>query len=393
MARILYDRLNEIKTKHLSPQSVTGDKIASDAIEEKHIKDGVVTRRKIADGVVGTDELVDGSVTTVKIASKAVTNDKLQSASVTNEKIADGSITSGKIVAGAITTEKIANGAITRDKVADQSVRTEYLVDGAITNVKIAANTITASKIAANAVGSSEIAPNAVGYSEIASQSLEPRSIKTISGAPATEGQIPVADLSQGNQWWFKWVTPGAEARPLTPPVTTDEIGDGQVTGPKIASSAVGSSQLAVDSVITEKIQDGAVTPEKLSFVPGGGGDTLTMLPVPATALDQGGIIATTQPASVDLSSIIPVGTKGVIVSIACINQGYTDGGMMAYIFRQLGAEYALQVMAPPVNAPGISNGASVLMPVAADRTLLWQAYVNGNSSTELVIYILGYIM
>ena len=65
----------------------------------------------------------------------------------------------------------------------------------------------------------------------------------------------------------------------------------------------------------------------------------------------------------------------------------------MAYIFRQLGAEYALQVMAPPVNAPGISNGASVLMPVAADRTLLWQAYVNGNSSTELVIYILGYIM
>ncbi|HLD36514.1 MAG TPA: hypothetical protein VJC37_07310, partial [Planctomycetota bacterium] len=119
----------------------------------------------------------------------------------------------------------------------------------------------------------------------------------------------------------------------------------------------------------------------------------LTMLPVPATALDQGGITGTTQPASVDLSAIIPVGTKGVIVSIACINQSYTDGGMMAYIFRQLGAEYALQVMAPAVNAPGISNGGSVLMPVAADRTLLWQAYVSGNNSTELVIYILGYIV
>ena len=382
MARILYDRLNEIKTKHLSPQSVTSDKIAADAIEEKHIKDGVVTRRKIADGVVGTDELVDGSVTTVKIASKAVTNDKLQSASVTNEKIADGAITSGKIVAGAITTEKIANGAITRDKVADQSVRTEDLVDGAVTNAKIASNTITASKIAANAVGASEIAPNAVGYSEIASQSLEPRSIKTVSGLPPTPGQVPAYDESQGNLWWFKWVTPGAAARPLTPPITTDEI----------AAGAVGASQLAVDSVTTEKILNGAVTAEKLA--PGvGGGDTLTMLPVPATALDLGGITATTQPAQVDLSAIIPLNTKGVIVSIACINQSWTDGGMMAYIFRQLGAEYALQVMAPPVNAPGISNGGSVLMPVAADRTLLWQAYVGGTNSTELVIYILGYVI
>ncbi|HLD35193.1 MAG TPA: hypothetical protein VJC37_00565, partial [Planctomycetota bacterium] len=175
---------------------------------------------------------------------------------------------------------------------------------------------------------------------------------------------------------------PGAAARPLTPPITTDEI----------AAGAVGASQLAVDSVTTEKILNGAVTAEKLA--PGvGGGDTLTMLPVPATALDLGGITATTQPAQVDLSAIIPLNTKGVIVSIACINQSWTDGGMMAYIFRQLGAEYALQVMAPPVNAPGISNGGSVLMPVAADRTLLWQAYVGGTNSTELVIYILGYVI
>jgi len=38
-------------------------------------------------------------------------------------------------------------------------------------------------------------------------------------------------------------------------------------------------------------------------------------------------------------------------------------------------------------------NGGSVLMPVAANRTLTWIAYVAGNNSTELVIYILGYIM
>ncbi|MEW6025719.1 MAG: hypothetical protein AB1599_00285 [Planctomycetota bacterium] len=199
MARTLYDRLNEIKTKHLSPQSATGEKIANDAIEEKHIKDGVVTRRKIADGVVGTDELVDGSVSAVKIASKAVTNDKLQSASVTNEKIADGSITSGKIVAGAITTEKIANGAITREKVADQSVRTEDLVDGAVTNAKLANNAVTASKIAANAIGSSEIQSGAVGSSELAVGSV---STEKIQNGAVTQEKL-AAGIGGGDRFTF----------------------------------------------------------------------------------------------------------------------------------------------------------------------------------------------
>ncbi|HLD35412.1 MAG TPA: hypothetical protein VJC37_01720, partial [Planctomycetota bacterium] len=238
---------------------------------------------------------------------------------------------------------------------AAQAVTAEKIRDATITNVKIATNTITQGKIANNAIGTGEI----------------------------QNGAVTPEKLS---------FVPGGAVRPLVPPVATDEIAAGAVTTDKIGELQVTSSKLQDNAVTTEKIANQAVTAEKLA--PGvGGGDTLTMLPVPATALDQGGITATTQPAQVDLSAIIPVGTKGVIVSIACINQGYTDGGMMAYIFRQLGAEYALQVMAPAVNAPGISNGGSVLMPVAADRTLLWQAYVSGNNSTELVIYILGYIV
>ena len=361
----------QVTSPQITPDAVTEEKIADNAVTSAKIKDETITGADIGAGQVQTADIADGAVTQAKLGSD-----------VSIVPLEDNAVTTPKIADNAVVAEKIANGAVTSDKLPSGAVSSIKIADGAVTNAKLATNAVTKSKMA----------DNSVGYSEIASQSLEPKGIKTISGAPATEGQIPVADLSQGNQWWFKWVTPGAAARPLTPPVTTDEIGDGQVTGPKIASSAVGSSQLAVDSVITEKIANQAVTAEKLA--PGvGGGDVLTMLPVPATALDQGGIIATTQPASVDLSTIIPLNTKGVIVSIACINQSYTDGGMMAYIFRQLGAEYALQVMAPPVNAPGISNGASVLMPVAADRTLTWQAYVAGINSTELVIYILGYIV
>jgi len=167
MARILYDRLNEIKTKHLSPQSVTGEKIASDSIEEKHIKDGVVTKRKIADGTIGTDEIATGAVTTSKITGNAVTTDKIANSAITAEKVADGAITTPKIASGAITNDKIAVGAITRDKVADQSVGTADIVNGAVTNAKIASNAVTQGKIAANVVGSSEIQNNAVTTDKI----------------------------------------------------------------------------------------------------------------------------------------------------------------------------------------------------------------------------------
>src|SRR3989339_676932 len=270
-------------------------------------------------GQVTTPQIIEGAVTEDKIADNAVTSPKIKNATIQTEDIADGAVTLDKLGSDvpavgiadlSITTAKLATEAVTREKINDQAVDSLKIADRAVTNAN-------------NAIGSGEIQNGAV--------------------TPEKLSFTPVA-------------------RPLTPPVTTDEIGDGQVTQAKLAPGV-------------------------------GGGDTLTMFPTPQTALDQGGIVATTQPAQVDLSAIIPLNTKAVIVSIACINQSWTDGGMMAYIFRQLGAEYALQVMAPPVNAPGISNGASVLMPVATDRTLLWQAYVGGNNSTELVIYILGYVV
>ncbi|MBI5778900.1 MAG: hypothetical protein HZA49_05535 [Planctomycetes bacterium] len=353
MARTLYDRANEIKTRHLSPQSVTGDKIANDAIEEKHIRDSSVTRAKIADGMIGPDELMSSAVETGKLAANSVTAEKIANQAITNEKLADGSVTNAKIADDSISTAKIRDGAITQAKLSftppsvarpiTPAVSTDEIANSAVTSIKIADGAIIASKIATNTITQNKIANNAIGSGELQSNSVITEKLANGSVTPEKLSFTPVA-------------------RPLTPPIATAEIGDGQVTQAKLAPGV-------------------------------GGGDTLTMLPAPVTALDFPGITATTQPATVDLSAIIPLNTKGVIVSIAVINQSYANGGMMAYIFSQLGAEYALQVMAPPVNAPGISNGGSVLMPVASDRTLLWQAYVSGNNSTELVIYILGYIV
>ena len=312
--------------------AVTSEKIADETIESRDIKNQAIQTEDIADKAVTLAKLgddvpavgiPDNSISAAKLTDDCVEKRHIKTAAVDTDEMANESVTTDKLRDGNVTNAKMAINAVGASQLAVDSVETAKIKDGAVTNAKIATNTITQGKIANNAIGSGEIQNGAV--------------------TPEKLSFTPVA-------------------RPLTPPVTTDEIGDGQVTQAKLAPGV-------------------------------GGGDTLTMFPTPQTALDQGGIVATTQPAQVDLSAIIPLNTKAVIVSIACINQSWTDGGMMAYIFRQLGAEYALQVMAPPVNYPGISNGASVLMPVAADRTLLWQAYVGGNNSTELVIYILGYIV
>ncbi|MEW6025840.1 MAG: hypothetical protein AB1599_00895 [Planctomycetota bacterium] len=387
MARILYDRLNEIKTKHLSPQSVTGDKIAPNAIEEKHIRDGVVTRRKIADGTVGIDELVDGSVTTVKIAEKAVTSTKIMTNAVGSSQLAVDSVTTEKVKDGAITTAKIRDGAITREKVADQSVRTEDLVDGAVTNAKIAANTITAAKIAANAVGSSEIAPNAVGYSELASQSVEPRCIKTLSGLPPTPGQVPVYDETGPNYWWFKWAS--VATRPLLPPVASEEIAPGAVT----------SSQLSVDSVITEKIANGAVTQEKLA--PGVGGDrfvfgTLLTGFTSADALYLVNITADIPYTPFDLSPWVPEGAKAVLVQLGMFNQAFATGRAFFRVRTNVDQRDAVGLgLVPGLNSQ-VANAGIVPLVVGGPRTIEYALESVGgpwNATLTLYITVVGYIM
>ncbi len=150
----------------------------------------------------------------------------------------------------------------------------------AVTTDEIAPGAVTEEKLATDSVTQTKIARNTVGWSEIRAESLEPEQIKTLSGLPPTPGQVPVYDESQGNQWWFRWasIPEMALARPLTPPLTSAELGvgsvesdkiaDGAVTYPKIADEQVNYEKLATDAVTTIKIQDGAVTPAKLSFTP-----------------------------------------------------------------------------------------------------------------------------
>ena len=72
--------------------SITGNKIAAQAISSMHVSEGAIDSYHLADYAVTEDKLDNGAVTSAKIDTGAVTTDKILSAAVTGDKIADGSI-------------------------------------------------------------------------------------------------------------------------------------------------------------------------------------------------------------------------------------------------------------------------------------------------------------
>ncbi|MEW6026890.1 MAG: hypothetical protein AB1599_06325 [Planctomycetota bacterium] len=301
---------------------------------------------------------------------------------------------------------------------APDSVTTSKIKDAAVKTAKIAANTITAAKIAANAVGSSEIAPNAVGYSELAPQSVEPRCIKTLSGLPPTPSQVPVYDETGPNYWWFKWAN--VASRPLTPPVaaaeiapdavttekialgavigdrlsvdsvSTEKIQNGAVTTPKIASSAVTSSQLSVDSVITEKIANGAVTQEKLA--PGVGGGERHEFLNPSVE----GFYLASQSFPIDwtvadLSPWIPANARAAIVQVGIFTQAISSGARAEMRVRTNDAQREALCVSNGQQDKTNWNGG--LVPITSGRALEYRLDVAGTITVTLWISIIGYLV
>ena len=411
----------EVKTVNIATKAVTSEKIADNAIETRHIKNGAVTADKLTIMPAGrpltpgleTSEIKDGAITSGKIAPNAVTSDHIAANAVATEDIKDG----------AITREKIRDGSVTKEKMADGIIGTAEIIDGSITAAKLATNSVTNAKIATNAITKAKMADNSVGYAEIASQSLEPKGIKTISGAPATEGQIPVADLSQGNQWWFRWVTPGAAARPLTPPLTSAELGTGSVESDKIAAGAVASSQLAVDSVsseklqanavtsakieanavVTEKLQDGCVTQEKLA--PGVGGDRFVwgaegQSGNPRASADVMYLTDISSPISytpLDLSPWVPAGAKGVLLQIGIFNQAFTSGRAFFRVRTNIDQRDAIGVGLVPGGFSQNANAGLVPLVVGTGpRTVEYALESVGGpwvGTLTLYVTVVGYIL
>ena len=200
----------------IQKNSLNGDRIVDKSITSGKIGDGEVKTLNIENQAVTTDKIRDLAVTTEKIADAAVTSQKLATnAAVDNialnsldgSKIIDETITSNKIVDGAITAEKLGVDAAI-DNITAGSITTEKLADGLISTDKLADGAVTSQKLATDA------AINNIG-------------INTLDGTKIIDKSI-----------------------------------DGST---KIIDGSITSDQLAVDSVSTIKIQDFAITNQKLA--------------------------------------------------------------------------------------------------------------------------------
>ena len=175
-----------------------------------------------------------------QLASKVVVSKNIAPRAVGQELIADSAVTRRSLVAGVVGTTQIEASAITQSLLATDSVGTAQIIQDSVTANEIAPGTITVNEMGANSVGSTQISNGSVGTDELA-------------------GGIPDSKIA------------GMSSSKLIGDITTDKIGNLQVTDDKIAgisgSKIIGGVQgsLIVDRSITAaKIGSGVITETEL---------------------------------------------------------------------------------------------------------------------------------
>jgi hypothetical protein len=147
-----------VDTVNIRDGSVTGAKLAADAVGPRELADGGVFTVALADGAVTTPKLHDASVTDAKIVS--VFWGKVTGApaalppsgaaggdlagSYPNPTIRAGAVTGGALGASAVSGANLVAGAVGTRELADNAVDTAALIDASVTTPKLAIGAATA---------------------------------------------------------------------------------------------------------------------------------------------------------------------------------------------------------------------------------------------------------
>lgn len=106
-------------TMSVADGSITGAKLATNAVTKDKIAYGSITAEKLADSAVTKDKIAVNAVTSTELASNAVTEAELAANAVTESKIAAYSVSEAKLTANAVTVTKIKDKAVTAAKLGD----------------------------------------------------------------------------------------------------------------------------------------------------------------------------------------------------------------------------------------------------------------------------------
>lgn len=184
------EQISTAVTGNIPDRSLTGAKLALEAVGVDELADGAVETDKLDDEAVTGAKLAALAVATAKLADLAVTTAKLANLAVTTAKLADGAVTSAKLSNSAVMNQNIYNGAVSTAKLADQAVATIKLADGAVTSVKLGFQAVTPDKVAPSAIIEGKLASASVTEPKLGSNSVSTRAI--------IDGNVTPAKFSEG---------------------------------------------------------------------------------------------------------------------------------------------------------------------------------------------------
>ncbi len=302
------DPTNDLTTTSQADGDVSGPfsnlQLKPNAVGNPEIADNAVSTAKIADGAVSTGKIADGAVATGKMADGAVTTPKLGNGSVTAVKLNDMGATSGQVLKWTGTTWAPAQDALgtvsltggqgigvtglspnftitnTGDTNAADDITTSSTADGDVSgvfaNLQLKPNVVTSAELANNAVTTTKINAQAVTGDKIGQMGAANGQVLKWTGTtwePAADnlgsvtitGGVGIDVIAVGQNFT---IANGGDINPFDD-ITTNSIADGDIIGPfnnlQIRQGVVTNFELANNAVQTAKIQNAAVTGEKLA--------------------------------------------------------------------------------------------------------------------------------
>ncbi|MEZ4942607.1 MAG: tail fiber domain-containing protein [Saprospiraceae bacterium] len=247
------------------------------------IKSNAVSSPEIADNAINTSELSDGAVTAPKLNSMGATSGQVLKWTGTTwapaaDALGSTSITGGTgiNVAGGANNFTITNTGDTdpSDDLTNISVANGDIT-GPFSNLQIKPDVVGTTELASNAVATVKIAPEAVTGEKIAQMNAANGQVLKWNGstwAPAPDnlgtvtitGGVGIDVIAAGNNYT---IANNGDINPFDD-VTVNSTAGGDLTGTfdnlQIKQAVVTNFELATNSVSTIKIQDEAVTGDKI---------------------------------------------------------------------------------------------------------------------------------